>query len=375
MNNSILKGLALAGTLIVNNMQGEICSKCGQAYGDTDINEVKGWCGKCCKFCGEHPEHLLYDQYCAKCAWKPSKDKWQITVDFIMIVGKYFKTPQDFINAMKVCKKYEELVLMYRFNPIVVDELLIELFHNIQTLHIYTPNCVLDIDAYRNRLIAERDNLRRMIAEENNLSTRIAQVQEARNRFPTQDILYQTLANEQAQLQQGLANIEMLKTRIQQIENLLSILPEGFFKIVLWPGCHLLPINHANIDCRPKEARIFFNDIEVLPDRNDAMYPLTMHIPSQKRKNITNAVGMTEPKILVQVPLINRNVKIYLDVCIEFIEPKAFYPLKNCCVLIIVPSYEKFEALKAQLLFAISTDNCDPDTYFSIEDLDGNLLW
>ena len=321
---------------------------------------------------------------------------------------------------MKVCKKYEELVLMYKFNPIVVDELLIELFHNIQTLHIYTPNCVLDIDAYRNRLIAERDNLRRMIAEENNQI-----IEEIRRSLPTQDVLLQTLVNEREQLQQGLNNIRSLrnrrmvaeennlsnriaqienaiynfimqdafyqrtssikrkldniwnsKNRIQQIEKLLSILPEDFFQIVLWPGCHVLPINHANIDYRHKDARIFFNNIEVLSDENDEMYPLTMHVPSQERKNITNVVGLGEPKILVQVPSVDRNnVKIYLDVCIEFIEPKAFYLLKNCCVLIIVPSREKFEALKGQLLFAISTDNTDQNVNFAIKDLKGNTLW
>ena len=100
-----------------------------------------------------------------------------------------------------------------------------------------------------------------------------------------------------------------------------------------------------------------------------------MHVPGQKRKNIIGVVGMAEPKILVQVPLINRNVKIYLDECIEFIAPKAFYPLKNCCVLIVMPSHEKFEALKGQLLFAISTDNSDPKTTFVINDPTGKILW
>ena len=65
--------------------------------------------------------------------YQPLKDKWQMTVDFIMIVGKYFKSSNDFINVMKVCKKYEELVLMYKFNPISN----ISLFENIQTQHFY----------------------------------------------------------------------------------------------------------------------------------------------------------------------------------------------------------------------------------------------
>ena len=70
--------------------------------------------------------------------YMPSKEKWQLTVDFIMIVGKYFKSSNDFINVMKVCKRYEELVLMYKFNPISD----ISLFENIQTQHFYIKNDV-----------------------------------------------------------------------------------------------------------------------------------------------------------------------------------------------------------------------------------------
>ena len=61
-----------------------------------------------------------------------------MTVDFIMIVGKYFKSPNDFINIMKICKRYEELVLMYKFNPISD----ISLFENIQTQHFYNKEDV-----------------------------------------------------------------------------------------------------------------------------------------------------------------------------------------------------------------------------------------
>lgn len=64
------------------------------------------------------------------------KFKWQLTIDFIMIVGKYFESDDDFINLMKVCKKYEELVLMYKFNPISDPYM----FENIQTQHFYNRN-------------------------------------------------------------------------------------------------------------------------------------------------------------------------------------------------------------------------------------------
>ena len=61
-----------------------------------------------------------------------------MTVDFIMIIGKYFKRSNDFINVMKVCKRYKELVLMYKFNPISD----ISLFENIQTQHFYNKEDV-----------------------------------------------------------------------------------------------------------------------------------------------------------------------------------------------------------------------------------------
>ena len=61
------------------------------------------------------------------------KSKWEITNDFMMIIGKYFKSNKDYINVMKVNKKYEQLVLMYKFNPISD----ISLFENIQTQHFY----------------------------------------------------------------------------------------------------------------------------------------------------------------------------------------------------------------------------------------------
>ena len=46
------------------------------------------------------------------------KSKWEITIDVMMIIGKYFKSNNDYINIMKVNKKYHDLVEMYHFNPI-----------------------------------------------------------------------------------------------------------------------------------------------------------------------------------------------------------------------------------------------------------------
>ena len=44
--------------------------------------------------------------------------KWEITENVMMIVGKYFDSKYDFINVMKVSKKYKRLVKRYYFNPI-----------------------------------------------------------------------------------------------------------------------------------------------------------------------------------------------------------------------------------------------------------------
>ena len=63
----------------------------------------------------------------------PTKSKWEITIDFMMIIGKYFESNKDYINVMKVNKKYQQLVSMYHFNPISD----ISLFENIQTQHFY----------------------------------------------------------------------------------------------------------------------------------------------------------------------------------------------------------------------------------------------
>ena len=59
--------------------------------------------------------------------------KWEITIDAMMIIGKYFKTTNDFVGVMKVCKRYHDLVQMYHFNPISDCEL----FENMETQHLY----------------------------------------------------------------------------------------------------------------------------------------------------------------------------------------------------------------------------------------------
>ena len=64
-----------------------------------------------------------------------AKEKWEITIDTMLIVGKYFKSNNDFINSMKVAKRFHDLTQMYHFNPIND----ISLFENIETQHFYLP--------------------------------------------------------------------------------------------------------------------------------------------------------------------------------------------------------------------------------------------
>ena len=51
----------------------------------------------------------------------------------MMIIGKYFKTNSDYVNVMRVCKKYHDLVRMYHFNPISECKL----FENMETQYLY----------------------------------------------------------------------------------------------------------------------------------------------------------------------------------------------------------------------------------------------
>lgn len=54
-------------------------------------------------------------------------------IHLAMIVGKYFKSAQDYINFMRLHPKYKELVEMYKCNPISDASL----FPNINTQHFY----------------------------------------------------------------------------------------------------------------------------------------------------------------------------------------------------------------------------------------------
>ncbi|KAL7712942.1 Leucine rich repeat containing protein BspA family protein [Entamoeba marina] len=54
----------------------------------------------------------------------------------MLIVSKYFKKPQDYINIICVCKKFKETTEKLRFNPIPITSL--KLFPKIQTQYLYS---------------------------------------------------------------------------------------------------------------------------------------------------------------------------------------------------------------------------------------------
>ena len=68
--------------------------------------------------------------------FKERKEKWEIMMDCMMIVGKYFETNSDYVNVMRVCKKYQQLTQMYHFNPISECSL----FENMESQYLYAAN-------------------------------------------------------------------------------------------------------------------------------------------------------------------------------------------------------------------------------------------
>ena len=42
--------------------------------------------------------------------YSKTKSKWEINMEQMVMIGKYFKTNQEYVNVMKVSKKYEKLV-------------------------------------------------------------------------------------------------------------------------------------------------------------------------------------------------------------------------------------------------------------------------
>ena len=63
-------------------------------------------------------------------------ENYKIDYAHAMIILKYFRTSNDYINFIKVNKKYKDILESFKFNPIGNPEL----FPNIETQHFYNNN-------------------------------------------------------------------------------------------------------------------------------------------------------------------------------------------------------------------------------------------
>lgn len=68
--------------------------------------------------------------------------KRKLDRSYMMIVAKYFQSNNDYINVMKVNKKYNDIADTFKFNPIPD----ISIFPNIQTRYLYSKNEEYDFD-------------------------------------------------------------------------------------------------------------------------------------------------------------------------------------------------------------------------------------
>jgi len=144
--NKLLNEIIDISQINDNNLSGEIESNEIEQVKINQINSLEWYSQPDYSFSKDYNlnqtnnfSQIIYDNFCqlnnqSTKEFEIVKDnKFNLTIDFIMIVGKYLNSNNDFINLMKVSKKYEELVLMYKFNPISD----ISLFKNIQTQHFY----------------------------------------------------------------------------------------------------------------------------------------------------------------------------------------------------------------------------------------------
>ena len=68
-----------------------------------------------------------------------NSEQYRLTIDLIMIVGKYLESVQDFVQLIRLCKKFRDLPEMYKMNPISNCDI----FPNIETQHFYSPTDAL----------------------------------------------------------------------------------------------------------------------------------------------------------------------------------------------------------------------------------------
>ena len=68
---------------------------------------------------------------------------YMLKKDMMIVIGKYFDTPRDYVNVTRTCSEYKDLISMYKYNPIAQSDI----FINKQTLWIYSK---ADLERYMN---------------------------------------------------------------------------------------------------------------------------------------------------------------------------------------------------------------------------------
>ena len=66
----------------------------------------------------------------------------------MLIVSKYFDKINDYINIIKTCKEYNEILNLLNYNPIPLNSKNYKFFTNLQTYHIYNKKHFKDFEKY-----------------------------------------------------------------------------------------------------------------------------------------------------------------------------------------------------------------------------------
>lgn len=96
-------------------------------------------------------------------------DNKKINRNFMMIVGKYFKSIEDFINLEKTCKEYNGIMEQYHFNPIMFEkDKEYTFFPEIETFHFYGNRWSRkEFDLNRINTLPNNNKIKKIIVHEN----------------------------------------------------------------------------------------------------------------------------------------------------------------------------------------------------------------
>ena len=275
------------------------------------------------------------------------KDKLNIT--FALAIGKYLESSNDYINLMKVNKKYKNLTRIYRYNPIEDTRL----FKNMETQHIYTKNDTIVKDRFlyinwTKELIPE--------LEERVINKRTEFTKVRAKEYSSSDEFYENMENGLFIVKEGYCILKKLSFCHLSITNfnmiLEIVLPNSLVYIESYSVYHLpnlqrivlpmnkklsicsssiyecrnlstvnFPINFNVIKYRTENRPFFFTNIEniILP-KNAKMKQVNRFL-SKKLKYIVNPISVNDLVTIRVMIFINneieQNLKLILNSTIE----------------------------------------------------------